>query len=341
MKSIIKGRRRLIAVFAALFLILLIFMVLDLTQAFIPLSFEDAFWALFGIGSNTDIIIVQKMNLPRVIMGCFVGAGLGIAGAVMQAVFRNPMASPYILGLSSGAALGAAIGMTVTISFLPTMLLVPLLAFVTCMATLFLVYSISRVGGRVPTETLLLAGIAVGSFLTALVSLLTYLAENQMQGIIYWTMGNLTNASWDNILIVAPLMFAGCILMVTCSRDLNAMMLGDAHALDLGVEVSKVRIQLLVASALVTAAAVAFVGVIGFVGLVVPHILRIVMGPNNRVLLPASLLGGAAFLMMCDYISRVIAPSIGILPIGIITSLIGAPYFIYLLRRRRSEVGWD
>jgi len=337
----IKGRRRLIAVFAALFLILLIFMVLDLTQAFIPLSFEHAFWALFGIGSNTDVIIVQKMNLPRVIMGCFVGAGLGIAGAVMQAVFRNPMASPYILGLSSGAALGAAIGMTVTIPFLPTMLLVPLLAFVTCMATLFLVYSISRVGGRVPTETLLLAGIAVGSFLTALVSLLTYLAENQMQGIIYWTMGNLTNATWDNILIVAPLMFAGCILMVTCSRDLNAMMLGDAHALDLGVEVSKVRIQLLVASALVTAAAVAFVGVIGFVGLVVPHILRIVMGPNNRVLLPASLLGGAAFLLMCDYISRVIAPSIGILPIGIITSLIGAPYFIYLLRRRRSEVGWD
>jgi len=337
----IKGRRRLIAVFAALFLILLIFMILDLTQAFIPLSFEDAFWALFGIGSNTDVIIVQKMNLPRVIMGCFVGAGLGIAGAVMQAVFRNPMASPYILGLSSGAALGAAIGMTVTIPFLPTMLLVPLLAFVTCMATLFLVYSISRVGGRVPTETLLLAGIAVGSFLTALVSLLTYLAENQMQGIIYWTMGNLTNATWDNMLIVAPLMFAGCILMVTCSRDLNAMMLGDAHALDLGVEVSKVRIQLLVASALVTAAAVAFVGVIGFVGLVVPHILRIVMGPNNRVLLPASLLGGAAFLLMCDYISRVIAPSIGILPIGIITSLIGAPYFIYLLRRRRSEVGWD
>ena len=331
----------MIAVFATLSLILLTFMVLDLTQAFIPLSFEKAFWALFGIGTNTDVIIVQRMNLPRVIMGCLVGAGLGIAGAVMQAVFRNPMASPYILGLSSGAALGAAIGMTVTIPFLPTIVLVPLLAFVTCMATLFLVYSISRIGGRVPTETLLLAGIAVGSFLTALVSLLTYLAENQMQGIIYWTMGNLTNAAWNNILIVAPLMVAGGILMIACSRDLNAMMLGDAHAMDLGVEVRKVRVQLLVASALVTAAAVAFVGVIGFVGLVVPHILRIVLGPNNRVLLPASLLGGAAFLVMCDYMSRVIAPSTGILPIGIITALIGAPYFIYLLRRRRSEVGWD
>lgn len=341
MDGVAKRHRRKVTVFLATFLILIIFMVLDLAQAFVPLSFTDAFWALFGIGSETNVIIVQTMNLPRVVMACLVGAGLGIAGAVMQAVFRNPMASPYILGLSSGAALGASIAMTVTFSFLPMMLMVPFLAFITCMGTLFLVYSISNISGRVPTETLLLAGIAVGSFLSALVALLTYIAGEQMQGIVYWTMGNLTNATWDNILIVAPLMFAGSLLMLSCSRDLNAMMLGDAHALDLGVEVKKVRALLLVASALVTAAAVAFVGVIGFVGLVVPHILRIVMGPDNRALLPASLLGGAAFLMMCDYISRVIAPNIGILPIGIITALIGAPYFIYLLRRRRSEVGWD
>lgn len=341
MDGVAKKRKRIFIVFLTLSIIILVFMVLDLAQAFIPLSFVDAFWALFGVGSETDIIIVQRMNLPRVVMACLVGSGLGIAGAVMQAVFRNPMASPYILGLSSGASLGAAIGMAVTVSFLPMMLMVPLLAFVTCMGTLFLVYFISRIGGRVPTETLLLAGIAVGSFLSALVSFMTYLAGEQMQGIVYWTMGNLTNATWENIIIVAPLMFAGCVLMMTCSRDLNAMMLGDAHAMDLGVEVKKVRVQLLVASALATAAAVAFVGVIGFVGLIIPHILRIVMGPDNRALLPASLLGGAAFLMMCDYISRVIAPSIGIVPIGIITALIGAPYFIYLLRRRRSEMGWD
>jgi len=341
MDGIAKKRRRTISVFTALFVILFIFMVLDLTQAFIPLSFEDAFWALFGIGSETDVIIVQRMNLPRVIMAICVGAGLGIAGAVMQGLFRNPMASPYILGLSSGASLGAAIGLTFTVSWLPALVMIPLLAFMTCMGTLFLVYSISQVGGRVPTETLLLSGIAVGSLLSALVSLLTYVAGDQMQGIVYWTMGNLTNARWDNILIVAPLIIAGCIIMMSCSRDLNAMMLGDAHAQDLGVEVKKVRLQLLVASALVTAAAVAFVGVIGFVGLVVPHILRILMGPDNRALLPASLIGGAAFLMMCDYISRVISPNIGILPIGIVTALIGAPYFIYLLRRRRDQVGWD
>jgi len=341
MDGIAKKRRRTILVFAAIFVILFIFMVLDLTQAFIPLSFEKAFWALFGIGSSTDIIIVQRMNLPRVIMAIFVGAGLGIAGAVMQGLFRNPMASPYILGLSSGASLGAAIGLTFTVTWLPSLIMIPLLAFVTCMGTLLLVYSISQVGGRVPTETLLLSGIAVGALLSALVSLLTYVAGDQMQGIVYWTMGNLTNATWDNIMIVAPLITAGCMIMVSCSRDLNAMMLGDAHAQDLGVEVKKVRLQLLVASALVTAAAVAFVGVIGFVGLVVPHILRILMGPDNRALLPASLIGGAAFLMMCDYISRVISPNIGILPIGIVTALIGAPYFIYLLRRRRSDVGWD
>ncbi|KAF5071126.1 Hemin transport system permease protein HmuU [anaerobic digester metagenome] len=341
MDSVAKRRKRTMAVFATLFVILFIFMVLDLAQAFIPLTFEEAFWALLGRGTETHQIIIWKMNFPRVIMAILVGAGLGIAGAVMQALFRNPMASPYILGLSSGASLGAAIGLTFTVTWMPQMLLVPLLAFVSCMATLFLVYYISNVGGRVPTETLLLAGIAVGSLLSALVSLLTYLAGEQMQGIVYWTMGNLTNSNWENIMVVAPLIFAGSLIMVSSSRDLNAMMLGDAHALDLGVEVKKVRLQLLIASALVTAAAVAFVGVIGFVGLVVPHILRILIGPDNRALLPASIVGGAAFLMMCDYISRVIAPNIGILPIGIITALIGAPYFIYLLRRRRSEVGWD
>ncbi len=341
MQDASKRKRRTITVFAALFSILFIFLVLDMAQAFIPLTFSEAFWALLGKGTETNNYIIWNHNLPRVLMACLVGAGLGISGAVMQALFRNPMASPYILGLSSGASLGAALGLTFAIPLLPQMLTIPLFAFASCIATLFVVYFISSIGGRVPTETLLLAGIAVGAFLSALVSFLTYLAGDQLQGIVYWTMGNLTNTKWENIMVVGPLIIAGCMIMVSSSRDLNAMMLGDAHALDLGVEVKSVRLNLLVASALVTASAVAFVGVIGFVGLVVPHILRILLGPDNRVLLPASILGGAAFLMMCDYISRVIAPKIGILPIGIVTALIGAPYFIYLLRRRRNEMGWD
>ena len=336
-----KRRTKLLAVTAVLILILALSIILDLTQAFINLSFKDALTALFGIGSNVSVTIVREVNGPRVIMGCMVGAGLGISGAAMQAVFRNPMASPYILGLSSGAAFGAALAMMIPLAFLPMIVTVPLSAFVFCMATMFLVYFISRVGGRVPTETLLLSGIAVGSLFSALVSLLTYLAGERMVGIVFWTMGNLSQNGWQNTLVVIPLILIGSIIMAVRGRELNAMMLGDAHAKDLGVDVKRVRLEMFVSSSLVTAASVAFVGVIGFVGLVIPHMLRIVIGPDNRALLPLSMLGGAAFVVLCDYLSRSLFTDFGILPIGILTSLIGAPYFIYLLRKRKSEVGWN
>ena len=339
--SVAKRRTKVLAVTAALIIILLISVILDLAQAFIPLSFKDAFMAMFGRGSDVNVTIVQQINGPRVAMGCMVGAGLGISGAAMQAIFRNPMASPYILGLSSGAAFGAALAMTISIAFIPMVVTVPLFAFVFCMATTFLVYFISRVGGRVPTETLLLSGIAVGSLFSALVSLLTYLAGDKMQGIVFWTMGNLSQNGWQNTLIVIPLVIIGSIIMMARGRELNAMMLGDAHAKDLGVDVRKVRLEMLISSSLVTAAAVSFVGVIGFVGLVIPHIIRILIGPDNHSLLPLSMLGGAAFVILCDYLARSMFTNLGILPIGILTSLIGAPYFIYLLRRRRHEVGWN
>jgi iron complex transport system permease protein len=339
--STAKRRTKVLMVTAALSIILMIFAVLDLAQAFIPLSFKDAFMALFGRGTPENIYIVQRLNGPRVVMGCAVGAGLGISGAVMQAVFRNPMASPYILGLSSGAAFGAALAMMMPIALLPLLVTVPLFAFIFCLATMFLVYFISRVGGRVPTETLLLSGIAIGSLFSALVSLLTYLAGDKMMGIVFWTMGDLAQRGWNNTLIVLPIILAGGLIMISRGRELNAMMLGDAHAKDLGVDVKKVRLEMLVVSSLVTAAAVAFVGIIGFVGLVIPHIIRILIGPDNRALLPLSMLGGAAFLIICDFMSRTMFPNLGILPIGILTSLIGAPYFIYLLRRRRHEVGWN
>lgn len=341
MSSVAKRRRKLTVIMIVLTALLALFALLDLTQAFIPLQINDAFMAIFGIGRDTDVLIVQRVNAPRVVMGCIVGAGLGISGAVMQAVFRNPMASPYILGLSSGAAFGAALAMMLPLALIPVLVTVPLFAFVFCMATMFLVYFISRVGGRVPTETLLLSGIAVGSLFSALVSLLTYLAGERMTGIVFWTMGNLSQNGWENVLIVIPLILAGSFIMVTRGRELNAMMLGDAHANDLGVDVGKVRLEMLVATSLVTAASVAFVGVIGFVGLVIPHILRIVAGPDNKALLPLSMIGGAVFLVICDYLSRTLFTGLGVLPIGILTSLIGAPYFIYLLRRRKHEVGWN
>jgi len=339
--TIRRRRTKVLLTVVALSILLLIFFILGLTQAYIPLTMSEAFYALFGIGRDIHVTIVQDVNAPRMIMGIFVGAGLGISGAVMQAVFKNPMASPYILGLSSGASFGAAFAMLFTIPFVPQTLSIPIFAFLACVGTMFLVYSISRVGGKVPTETLLLSGIAVGALFSALVSLLTYVAGDKMEGIVFWSMGNLSVAKWESALIVMPLVLAGSIMMISRGRELNAMMLGDSHAMDLGVNVRSVRLEMLISTSLVTAAAVAFVGVIGFVGLVIPHILRIILGPDNRALLPMSMLGGATFIIVCDYLSRTLFPMIGTLPIGILTALIGAPYFIYLLRRRRNEVGWN
>ena len=341
-KETIRRRRvRTLAVAIVLIFLLSIFLLLGLTQAYIPLTIEEAVLALFGQGRDIHVMIVQNINGPRMFMGAFVGAGLGISGAVMQAIFKNPMASPYILGLSSGASFGAAFAMLFTIPFIPQALTIPVLSFAACLGTMFLVYSISRVGGKVPTETLLLSGIAVGALFSALVSLLTYISGDKMEGIVFWMMGNLSVATWENALIVAPLIMIGAVLMVSRGRELNAIMLGDSHAMDLGVNVRSVRLEMLVAASLVTAAAVAFVGVIGFVGLVIPHILRIILGPDNRALLPMSMLGGAMFIILCDFLSRTMFPMIGTLPIGILTALIGAPYFIYLLRRRRNEIGWN
>jgi ABC-type Fe3+-siderophore transport system, permease component len=336
-----KRRTKVFLATVVLIVFLFIFFLLGLTQAYIPMSMIDALLALFGEGRDIYVKIVQEVNAPRMLMAIFVGAGLGIAGAAMQAVFKNPMASPYILGLSSGASFGAAAAMLFTIPFIPQAITVPLFAFLACLGTMFLVYFVSRVGGRVPTETLLLSGIAVGSLFSAFVSLLTYIAGDQMEGIVFWSMGNLSYASLEDALVVVPLVLAGSLIMISRGKELNAMMLGDSHAMDLGVHVRNVRLEILIATAVVTAAAVAFVGVIGFVGLVIPHILRIILGPDNRILLPMSMLGGATFLVICDFLSRTLFPSIGTLPIGILTALIGAPYFIYLLRKRKNEVGWN
>jgi iron complex transport system permease protein len=333
-------RKKHLLVFLVVIALFLIFLYLDLAIAQIYMSPLDVLNGIFGTGEPIYTRIVREYTAPRTTMACFVGAGLGISGAVMQALFRNPMASPYILGLSSGASLGAAIGMLFPIAFLPVFLVSPILAFIFCLSTMMLVYSLAYVDGKVPTETLLLSGIAVGALISAVVSMLTYFSDERLADIVFWSMGNLSQYGWNNVLIAAPLIVLGIMFMMSRSRELNAMMISDANAKNLGVNVKAIRLEILVMASLVTAAGVAFVGVIGFVGLVVPHVMRILLGPNNRVLLPASALTGAMFLVACDYISRVIIPS-QIVPVGIITAIIGAPYFVYLLRRRKSEVGWN
>ena len=307
----------------------------------VGMSLSQVWDALMGRGTWGTDIIVNETNLPRITIGVFVGAGLAITGCVMQAVFRNPLADPYILGLSSGASLGSTVAILTSAAWIPLSIAQPVLAFVFCLLTMVVVYAISRTGGSVRTETLVLAGVAVSSLISAIVSFLTYVApEEKIGSIVFWSLGNLGSVEWSEMALVVPLIVIGCAVMLTQCRNMNAMMIGDAHALDLGVDVRRVRIMLLAVSALVVAACVAFVGTIGFIGLVIPHIFRIILGPDNRVIAPMSVLGGAAFIIMCDFISHFTAQLYGTLPIGVVTAIIGAPFFIYLLCRRRRAVGW-
>ncbi|MDD7424340.1 MAG: iron chelate uptake ABC transporter family permease subunit [Candidatus Methanomethylophilaceae archaeon] len=296
---------------------------------------------ILGGGTFGSRIIILDINAPRVGIGIFVGMGLAVAGCAMQAVFRNPLASPYILGLSSGASVGAAVSMLFAIPLIPLAIVTPVLAFVTCFATMILVYSMSRVGGHVRTESLILSGVAVSSLLSAIVSFLTFIAGDKLEGIVFWSMGSLSNAEWSEILFVAPIIVMCGLLLITQAKGLNAMMLGDLHAMDLGIDVKRTRLLVLILSTAIVASAVSFTGVIGFIGLVIPHVLRILLGPDNRVIMPLSMFAGASFILICDFLSHVIAPYYGTLPIGVVTALIGAPLFIYLLLRRKKEVGWN
>ncbi len=328
----------MLATLAAAAVLLFAFSLLDLSWAGNShLSLPEVWAAIWGNGTWADDIIVNGQNMPRIATGICVGSGLAVTGGVMQAVFRNPLATPYILGLSSGASLGAAIAILLSAAVLQ-----PLLAFVFCFGTMLLVYTISRSGGSVVrTETLVLAGVAVSSLISAMVSFLTYIAPSEKMGsIVFWSLGSLSGTGWGDIAMMAPVIAAGILLMATQSRNLNAMMLGDAHAMDLGVDVRRTRLLLLAVSSMTVAACVCFVGTIGFVGLVIPHIIRLLLGPDNRIILPLSAAGGAAFVIMCDYIAHFAAPYYGVLPIGVVTSLIGAPFFIYLLCARKREVGW-
>lgn len=338
------SRNQGLAVVLTAILILTVYCVLlDLSWVSenVSYTFQEVIDALMGRGTWSSEIIVRDINAPRVVIGIFVGAGLAVTGAAMQAVFKNPLASPYILGLSSGASLGAAASMLFAIPFIPAAITTPVTAFITCFLTMVLVYTISRSGGVVKTETLILSGVAVSSLLSALVSFLTFIAGEKLEGIVFWSMGNLGNADWNEIMFAAPIITVASLFLITQAKSLNVLMLGDVHAMDLGVDVRRTRLFILIMTTVVVAAAVSFVGVIGFIGLVIPHILRILLGPDNRIIMPLSMIAGSCFILICDYLTHVIAPYYGTLPIGVVTSLIGAPLFIYLLIRRKKEVGWN
>lgn len=279
--------------------------------------------------------IIINVRLPRVLLGALVGAVLGIAGCGMQGLFRNPMASPYVVGIASSSAFGASL---VIILGLGSMWIGPS-AFLFSVSCAFLVYYLAKVRGTVPVGTLLLAGIAVSIFFSALVSFTQYMAgERELRQIVFWLMGGLWESSWNKVAAALPLAVCGSAGLMCFGRDLNILLTGEEQAKNLGVDVENVRRAVLVLSSLVTAAAVAACGIIGFVGLIIPNAMRLLVGPDHRVLMPASLLGGAIFLVWADTLARtIIAPSE--LPVGIITAILGVPFFLVLLRGRKKQIG--
>jgi iron complex transport system permease protein len=282
--------------------------------------------------------VLWDIRFPRVVLAVVVGASLGCAGATMQGTFANPLAEPGIVGVSSGAALGAVLAIVVGFSALGTWSLTAA-AFVGGLITVVGVYVAARDNGRTEVVTLILTGIAVNAFAGALIGLLTFFSDDaELRAITFWNLGSVATATWPKVWAVAPLAIAGVVLTTLHAHKLDLLALGDRPARHLGVDVERLRMGLLTIVAILTAAAVAVSGIILFVGLVVPHLVRMVSGPGHRLLLPASALGGATLVVLADLVARTIAAPAEV-PLGVITALVGSPFFFWLLRRTRARQG--
>ncbi len=281
--------------------------------------------------------IIFTIRLPRVLLAGIVGASLALSGATYQGLFRNPLADPYLIGVASGAALGAT---AATVLQLPAPFYrfgaTQWCAFAGALLAVALVYGLARVGGATPLTALLLAGVAVSALASAATSFLMYWHGEKLLAVYGWLLGGFSTASWPQVVQVAPYLALGTVALLPTARLLDALQLGEEGALSLGIDVERLKIALVIVATLITAAAVSVSGLIGFVGLIVPHISRLLWGANHRLLLPASLLGGAIFLIVADGIARSILRT-GEIPVGVLTALCGAPFFLILLRRGVSR----
>lgn len=284
--------------------------------------------------------VLWDVRFPRIVLALLIGASLGCAGSLMQGVFGNPLAEPGVIGVSSGAAVGAVAAIALGLDFIGSWT-IPGVAFVTGLATVLVVYAMSRSGGRTEVVTLILTGIALNAFTGALIGLFLFFADSAaVNQITFWQLGSLAQATWPKVLAVLPCAVAGLAVAPLYARRLDLLALGERPARHLGVDVERLRIVLVLVIALLTAAAVSVSGIIGFVGLVVPHLLRMAAGPGHRFLIPGSALGGAAVLLAADLAARTIAQPAE-LPLGVLTALLGSPFFLWLLRRtRRKQGGW-
>lgn len=302
--------------------------------------------AFRGAGSEgRHDLVILNIRLPRMLLAMMVGAGLALSGAIMQGLFRNPLADPGLVGVSAGAALAAGATIVLGDALLAPLLgklpfaVLPAGAFLGGLASTLLLYAIATRQGRTSIATMLLAGIALGALAGALSGFLAFLSDDrQLRDLAFWSLGSLGGASWTKVIAVAPILLPLMVAAPFLARGLNALALGEAEAFHLGLKVQRIKAMAILLVALAVGASVAVAGMIGFVGIVVPHLVRLVLGPDHRLLLPASALGGAILVLAADLLARTLA-SPAELPIGIITAAIGAPFFLWLLLRRDSGIG--
>ena len=326
--------RKTVLTLGGLCVALLVFMIGSLMVGSTPISIAELWRALVDPSDPSSEIhrtILLNIRLPRVLLALIVGSGLSVAGATLQALLRNPLAEPYILGISSGGTVGALIAMMsgIGMAYLTT----PLFSFIGSGLVMLLVFGLGHRRGILDTNALLLSGVMVGAFFSAMVLLFTAMVNQDLRTAYLWLIGNLSSADIRSFWVVGPLIVLASIALSTQSRYFNLISTGDETALHLGVEVDRVKRFSYLLASFITGLAVSVSGVVGFVGLVVPHACRLMFGPDHRLLLPASFLAGATYLVACDLLSRIVlAPSE--IPVGVVTAVVGAPIFIYLLKKK-------
>lgn len=332
-----------------LFLLLMLALVLSVAvgAVFIPPGMVARM--LFSVLPGTNIpadwpqsfsAIVYQIRLPHTAMIALTGAALAGSGAVYQGVFRNPLADPYLIGVASGAALGAVIGLAIQVpADWGGLYTVPVAAFIGALLTIAIVYNLAKVGRSVPTTTLILAGVAVSAFATSLSSFMMLRSNEELRRAFSWLLGGAIMGGWPPVFAMLPYIALGLGLITLSGHTLNVMQFGEEQAQQLGMPVERAKLILILVASLTTAAAVAFAGIIGFIGLIVPHLVRFIWGADYRRLVPLSILGGAIALLLADILARVImAPQT--LPVGIVTALAGAPFFLWILRRAKDQAYW-
>ncbi|MBT5968461.1 MAG: iron ABC transporter permease [Nitrospina sp.] len=332
------NRKQYISVIFLFFLFFLITITITPLIGSVQIDLGNAFSRDLAFNDNVDANILFLARIPRIILAALTGAALSVAGAILQSLLRNDLAAPFTLGVSSGAALGAVIaislGLPYSIAGIPT---IPIAAFLGSLGAISLVFSLARTRtGDFPTPILLLAGVTANFFFAALVMLIHYLSDfTQSFRIVRWLMGGLDITSYKTLLSISPMIFIGFAVLIFYGRDFNVMSTGIQSAMSRGVEVIKVQKIGFIMASLLTGTVVSLSGPIGFVGLIVPHIVRLIVGPDLRILLPASIFFGASFLIICDTLARtLIAPTE--IPVGIITAMLGGPFFVWLLKRPKS-----